>query len=691
MKRKFFQNRNPFLSTIRISCAAAVGLMVMQAQAGQETTTESAATTEAEEEEEEFANHIALTLGGISIDDSDAAFKRRTNLGGDFFGGIESMRWQQDIGDITWMTEGHLLFGTQDYDITLGATKQDLGYLKGGFRQFTTWYDGSGGFIPGVAGGWRPLADDELELDRGEVWVEGGLRMEDIPEITLRYSHQWRDGQKDSTIWGAAFPGGLQRGFTPGVYDMDETRDVVTLDVAHTLGNTDLGLGLRYEGVRNDNTRSTTSANNTDTVFTQLSQREVYEYDLYGGHITSETRFGERMMLSFAYAHTTMDTKVDGGQRGNTNLGTGVFTPVYNLLTGGGDYSSNTSTLNFWWNPIDDLVVIPSLRGSWEDISMLANRFDTVAATNTGVPTSTRTNDDDLKNITESLEIRYNGIENLVLYTSAEWTQGDSDRWLRNPANGHFRFTQTDIDDARYSIGANWYPLRKLSFSAKAGIRTFDEDFGHQLNGTTFDAQLAQHNVESENINLRMTWRAMPNLTLVTRYDYQQSEIENQAYTDAAAAVPTLLTESADINRHVVSQSATWNATENFYLQASLHWTSAETSSPGDRSQPGYHVKWDDDYLSGTLGCGYALSKSTELNATYYYLNADNYVNNSLLTTPYGFDGEEHALTVGMTHWINRNMAWNLRYGFFKGTDGSTGGNSNYDAHMVSTGLRVRF
>jgi hypothetical protein len=428
-----------------------------------------------------------------------------------------------------------------------------------------------------------------------------------------------------------------------------------------------------------------------DTAFSALSQREVYEYDLFGGHLTSETRFNDRMMLSFGYAVTSMDTDVDGGQRGTTPLATGVFSPTYNLLTGSGDYVQNTANLNFWWNPIDDLVVVPSIRANWEEIDMDARRFNSVAATTSGVPSTIRTNSDDLQEMNQALEVRYTGISDLVLYAKGEWAQGDVDRWLRNPVNNDFRYTDTDVDDAKYTVGANWYPISGLSFSTQFYNRQFDENFNHNILGGSFDAQMKGHAAETNDFNVRMTWRALPNLTLVSRYDYQQTDIENQSFTDNLATVATRTVDSADIESHILSQSVTWNATERFYLQGSAHWISSETSTPADGFQPGYHVNWDNDYWSTALSAGYVLNKNTDLKASYYYFKADNYQNNANLTVPYGILSEEHAFTVTLTQWITPQMAWNLRYGFFKGEDEAYGGFNDYDAHMVSTGLQIRF
>ena len=54
----------------------------------------------------------------------------------------------------------------------------------------------------GLTGNFFRRPFPEMHIDRGEAWIELGLRVPDWPEITFRYSHEFRDGQKDSTIWG---------------------------------------------------------------------------------------------------------------------------------------------------------------------------------------------------------------------------------------------------------------------------------------------------------------------------------------------------------------------------------------------------------------------------------------------------------------------------------------------------------
>ena len=111
-------------------------------------------------------------------------------------------------------------------------------------------------FFPHMAALGSPPPIPEMHIDRGEAWVELGLRLPNWPEITLHYSHEFRQGMKDSTVWGDTNQTGLAppfnstRKIVPSFRDIDETRDTIALEISHTIGNTDVLLGMRYNTTR---------------------------------------------------------------------------------------------------------------------------------------------------------------------------------------------------------------------------------------------------------------------------------------------------------------------------------------------------------------------------------------------------------------------------------------------------------
>ncbi len=390
------------------------------------------------------------------------------------------------------------------------------------------------------------------------------------------------------------------------------------------------------------------------------------------------------MLLTFGYLFTTLDTDVDG-----------TLHDTVNAINGGSQFGQHVANCSFWWNPIDDLVVVPSVRSEWQNIN--AHTSGPGAANSTsGVQDSGI----DVFETTEELELRYSGLSNVVLYARGEWTQSDKDLVIFEGGR-NTRWSDIDTDVSKYVVGANYYPMGGLSLSAQYYFRMLDQDFRDSYDDLTnpaLDGQLFGHAMDTHNANIRVTWRALPCLTFVTRYDYQKATIENEAFWDLANVNNPGVTDpidAAEITRHILSESVTWNATERLYVQGSFSWVSSETDTPADSGVNAvdelFVPDWDNDYIVVSLNSGYAVAKNTNLIFGCSYYGADNYLDNSSVAVPYGTDSDEYALTLTLVQQINPNLVWNMRYGYFKGEDDAAGGFNDYEAHMISTGLQVRF
>ncbi len=678
MKIKHFRRMNSLHNTVRAGCVAGIGMMIVHVQAG---VSEPAPVLE-EETAELPPNWVDVTVGGAFVDGDKAAYQRRVQQDGDFYGGISDMHMESIIGDLTWTLDGHAMFGNEDYELILGLVKDDLGYLEAGYRQFRTWYDGSGGYLPTVTPSWYPAADEGLHLDRGELWLEAGLRREDLPEITFRYTHSWREGDKDSTSWSRPD----SRAIAPTMWDIDEQSDVFELDVAYALGNTDLGLGLRYEMIDNSDSK---------IFFDDESHTEGYEADIFNAHASSVTRFNDQMMLSFGYAYTNLNS--------DTFVSRGADIQGFN--DGGANQKLNVANCNFWWNPIEDLVIVPSIRAEWNDVDAVSKFY---YHPHYGSPGWANPRIDvDGNMLTEQIDARYTGIENVSLYAKATFEQEEEDsnyRYYQDTsvdldetptyAQSGYRNKECDANRFKGSIGGIWYACRGLSFAAEYYYKDTDLDYDTDNFGTGLthfgDAHIKSLEMSTNDINVRMTWRARPDLTFVTRYDWQVTEFDMTAYdgTPAAAILPGI--QSGEYERNIISESVTYLLNESAYLQGAVSYTWSDTVSAGSQGASSIVSTSDNDYLTASLMVGYALDEKTDITAGYAYYYADNF-SVPVNSVGYGTDLEEHVFSVGLNRQINRNMIWNLGYGYYTSNDGTSGGNNDFDAHMVSTGLQVRF
>lgn len=680
-------------------CAAVLGSSALRA-------TEAPASEDAA-----FSNWIEFTLGGAFVDGDAPQFQQRHRNTEDAFGGISDFHLERDLGkNAALKVDGHALPGNEDYEGRIELSYQGVGYIKGGYRQFRTWYDGNGGFFPGNNQFFQ-IYDNDLSLDRGEAWVELGLRMPNVPEITFRYTHEFRDGRKDSTVWGDTnLTGGVgTRSIVPTFLSIDETRDIFTLDIKHSIGNTDVGLGLRYETTDNNDSRNVRRRPNetSDRFFTE---REQVSTDLFSAHVFTETRFGEKVLLTTAYAFTTLDSSIAGSRIYGASYDP-VFDPLFARrqardegflnLTGGSDLSQHVASINLSWTPMKNFVIVPSVRFEKEDL----NSVSTYLETNVGTTAARITTQDLLAarsdrgywNVTESLELRYTGVRNWSFYASGEWLQEDgtlneNEIEVDTGAVDLRRKTNSMVWNQKYKIGAIWYPLARLNIAGQYYYKARTNDYDHPIDSTSnvppsgdrYPAFLRNQDFETNDFNVRATWRPCANVTLVSRYDFQLSTVDTRG--DFLSSV-----QSAEMTTHIFSETMTWTPFSRLYLQGAIHYVLNKTDTPADQALPGILQDSQNDYWNGSVSAGFVIDDKTDLQATYFYYRADNYENNAAFGQPYGAGAEEHAVTVNLSRQLTEHLRATLKYGFFSNRDQTSGGFNNYDAHLVAGTLQVRF
>jgi hypothetical protein len=303
--------------------------------------------------------------------------------------------------------------------------------------------------------------------------------------------------------------------------------------------------------------------------------------------------------------------------------------------------------------------------------------------------------------VSESLELRYTGFTNWVLYARGYWVQGrgdlkETETVVASNIVDLLRDTDFDRSTQKYAVGANWYPLPRLSLAAQYYHKIRTEDYDHtqdntpNRSGNRYPAFLVAQDFETDDANIRVTWRPLNTLTLVTRYDFQLSTVDMQG--DGLSSV-----ESARITSHIFSESVSWTPIPRLVLQASVNYALDETDTPADEVVTTNGVPLNvvldtqNDYWNASATVGFVLDDKTDLQAQYSYYRADNYVDNSAFSQPFGVDAEEHGITAALIRRLSDRVRWTLKYGFFSNRDRTSGGRNDYDAHLVMTSMQVRF
>ena len=420
----------------------------------------------AEEPPADFRNWATFSVGGTFVDGSDAAFQQRTGLPKGAFGGVSDFHYEQDVATNTvFKVDGRGIFDEHDYSIRLDLTKQELGFVRAGFSEFRTYYNGAGGYFPGN-GQWFNLYDDEMAVDRSDAWFEAGLRKPGLPEVTLRYSHQTREGRKDSTSWGDTTQtgGAGARSIVPSFWDLDEVRDIISADARHTFGKTDVGLGLRYESSRNNDSRYERRFPG-EAGDAYITDKEGIDSGIFNVHAFTESRLSSKALLTVGYAFTDLDSdlsgyRVYGIQYDPDQAQRLPSANTFQDLTGGSELQQHVANINFMYTLQDALFLVPSVRIEKQDVSSVSG-FESPA----GViaPAYGVSSDRGLLDVSEGLELRYSGVTNWVFYARGEWLQGSGDldenqNNLTTATPVLFRSTDDTRMSQKYSVGANCIP-----------------------------------------------------------------------------------------------------------------------------------------------------------------------------------------------------------------------------------------
>ena len=553
----------------------------------------AASTEEAAPEAGDYNNWVEVGAGGLLSNGNRNLLKSQQGYSGDVFGGIEDMHIEQNIDkDTQLIWDGRAIFDNRDYKLKLEITRQDLGYIHFGYTQYRIWENDTGGFDPQPGSGEVPndLNSEQMAIDRSDAWVELGLRIPDVPDITLRFDRETRNGMEDSLEWGstAATVGGGYN-LMPSFRDINEERDIVTGDAKKTYDITDVDLGMRYE-FTNDRDSEYIDQNATPIL---LTEQNSIKSDTFSGHASQITRFNDEVWLTSSYSYSTMDSTISG-----SNIYGTVYDPVFSQslipshgddffdLSGGSTGEQNVGTLNVLWTPIEDFSITPEFRVEGDDTEGISNF---TATTNGGAPGLVGiSTENKWLTVDEACDIRYTGVEDWVFYTRLEFEQQDG-----NTGEGSTGSVASDVDDQylnlnenttvvdqKYTVGANWYPLTTLNFTSEYShndernsnsINNFTET---QIGGVSPTAQqtMLNLNMNTDDMMFRATWKPLTNITLVSRYDFQYSTIYSRwetlgLNTTAGYDRPFDTGLSGDQVNHMFTETATCNPFARWYIQ----------------------------------------------------------------------------------------------------------------------------
>jgi len=645
---------------------------------------------------------VSISGGGTFLRGNRAAFEQRYCTAKDGYGGLEALRYRREGAHSTLAIDSHLIAGDADYGLNGLWSRDEDAYLDFGYRKYRVFYDGSGGYFAPSAS-FFPIYDDKLHLDRERLWLEAGFKPADLPRLKLRYERLTRKGRKSSSEWGDTNLSGNRgaRAIVPSFLELDETRDIFTLDADHETDAYQWATGLRYEHSSIDNARQNLRRPQ-EPAARAVTSTDVTTSDQFSAHGFFERRFSAKFLASAGAITTTLDTNLEGERIYGTDYNA-TFDPLLASrqvgdlgvrdLTGGTRLKQHVFNLNAVYLPSAKWRIRPALR--FENLQadgmssfIATNVANNLATTQLGSEAVTEKQENKL---TGTLEIRYTGRPAWSYSFRAEWShaEGDLDELLFTSSTGVTQIERA-TDYARsvhkYTLATQWYARPGLTFTGEYFYRLRLNDYDAIRDSTAatsadrYPAFITNQDFATHDGNVRATWRATSALSFVTRYDLQYSII-------TTSFIGRSEIRNARLTAHILSESITWTPHARLYVLASGNITYDQLATP---AAP-FVLNSDNNYVNASLSTGYVLNEKTDIVADATHFRARNFSDNSAISLPYGAELETQSLSLTGIVRHSENLTYTLKYRYATHTDVTSGNQNNFRAHSVYVKTDYKF
>jgi len=680
-----------------------------------------------------YESYIKVSGQAPSITGDAAAFATRTGAPATGSAGIEDLYYTKDVSDNSTVTiDGHALGGTDDYLASFKLDNDKLGTFDTGYSRFRTFYDGIGGFFP-LADQFERWSTEDLHVDRSSFWVNLKLAMPDKPVLTISFRDDIRDGMKDSSEWSpivnpnAVIVGGKLVGtaapsntpyIAPTVMNIDEHHDTLNVELTANAGNTTETLKGTLNTIDNIDghsyvkyPNSTVTADPHVTVQDDLESRRTTNIRVTN---LTETKFNDQLAFDTGLSYSQL-ASANGGEW-ITPTYSSTANAVYNADTaaaifGGSHVYDYTANASLDYTPTADWLASVAYRQEY-DVNSSAGGFLNTSLTSTAKTISaanTITKDEltyshfDEHIGTPEVSLQYRGIQNLDLYASFDdrvnkagqhWinpyaaitTTGLGAPVLAGAPSSSVFFQDGNQDNENIKFGANWNALGTLTIRAEVYRKDDENKYigSDAIVGTGSYGTFFANDYTFTGAKISVILKPLPGVSFSTRY---QPESGMMAVTaNATAGGNGNEVTSGRVRTQMISETANWTPTRNIYLQGNVNlvYSYIQTAYPvvvvsTTTNIPTPIQNANNNYIAGSGICGFVVDKKTDLQLKFTWTQANDYNPQIALGgQAYGSGFTEQSETAGLKHLFNNRLQGELRVGYLRRTDATTGGFTNY-------------
>lgn len=638
---------------------------------------------------------VTTAVQFFTVSGNVARFREHLGTAAGWGGGVADFALKYDLDAATRVTmSGRAMAGPDDYRFETRVERDELGWVRVAYREFSRFHDDTGGYDPalGVA---APRLGEELVVRRRHATIEVGLDLPDWPDLRLAYDLHTRDGTEATLHWGAVSRDVVTRAVFPGRKRVDETTHRLTFEVGYDWNGLLISDQAQFEWHDQDNLR--TSYEFADPPFdfaTRTRDRQdawrganVLRLEksvrdwlyLSGGYLFSQLRdVGGFSVESFAPSDPTLPPSLDWNADGMTLR-----------------RRSHVANANAMLGPWEKLHFYAGLQAEWTRQEGFAG--GTVFG-------ARRTYDANLDRAAteETFGLRYAGLPWTVLYVETRFQQDSISQFEEGLADETQAFLRdTDATGNLHEVVAGFSisPWRPVSLHARYRHRDRRDDYEHPRDvdvfssGNGYPAFIRSRRTETDEVEARVVWQVRRGLKATVKYGVAATDYRTRTddWEDFRTFPPTpqsggsLLAGQYDA--HTLSAGLVVNPWSRLYWAPTLSWTDSRSLSGVNNDREVAPYKGHAWHLLQTAT--FLVDEKSDLLATYLYSSANYGQENSDFTLPLGITYTRHAATLAVTRRFHRDRLLRLEYGFFGYDEPTLGGAADYTAHGFFASFRL--
>jgi len=663
----------------------------------------------------QLAFSAATTLRWISVQGDKSKFREIEGMKEGFGGGLEHFSMQEKIGpDKTFSAEGRALFPDNDFQIKLALQKADVGFVRGGFEQWRRYYDDTGGY-------YQPFAvpsfnlNRDLHLDIGRAWIDFGLTLPAWPQIVVGYEYQFKEGSKSMLAWGPV--GGETNAFGRNIYpsakDIDEQVHIVKFDLSHEFGGWRVEDSARVEFYRQKtqqaDARDFMSTGGPD-VFVQTREGASHVQGM--NTIRLERQITDCWFLSGGYLYSRFDGDASFNQQTLTSDGVptiGQFwsSDVIVLKREAHDFSLATLL-----QPVEGLSGSLGVQAEWQrqhgagNISLNPDPIDPTVPASFVLNPATIHSDLDESKVMENAGLRFTKIPFTVLFGEARFEQDnigqiEEDDIVTRPASAFLRDTDARNDQRDGRVGFNTSPWPWISFSAHYKNRLSSTDYDKRVDFKILDpmnhvfgpnpgysAFIRNRKMDTDEVEAKLVLHPVNWLRAALTYQLVSTEYSTTTDPVPGGIMPESLL-AGNYDAHVYGLGLTLTPFQRLYFSGTFTYSESRIVT-GLRGEPSI-APYEGHLYSVMASANFSLNSKTDLHCAYSFSQADYGQSNAADGLPLGLTYSRHGLMAGVSRRLTSYLTSTLRYGFYRYSEPSTGGNNDYTAHGIFATLLVKW